>query len=60
MHVFNILPAHEIADDICMADDDFETVFFLGDISPVEIPAKGCFNSCSVAVELLNSESFVK
>lgn len=55
MLTFDDLPANEVSNNISVTYDDFETVFFLRDIRSVEVTAKGCFNSCPVAIELLNS-----
>ena len=46
-------PANKITDDIRMADKNFITVFFLGNLCSVEILSKSSFNSCTVSVELL-------
>lgn len=49
-------PAHDVADDIGMADEDLVTVFLLLDICPMDVVPEGGLNPGSIFIILLGAE----
>lgn len=46
-------PAHKIADDISMTDDNLEAVLLLLGVGSVDVPAERCLDPCAILVVLL-------
>ena len=46
-------PAHEVSDDVGVADQYLGGVLLLAGRSPVEILPEGCLNPCTVTEKLL-------